>query len=254
VTVVSAVLLLTGAMLMLIAAIGVFRFPDVLSRLHAATKAASVGIGMVLVGAGAALGIGPLAFTLLVAVFHIVTAPVAGHALGRATRPEPETGMIRPSAFPLPARVVGLAAVWVVLWGDATSANLLGGLAVGSAIATLTRRGDAQRITVRPLASLRFAATFAVLVVRSTIAVSAAALGPRSRVNPGVQRVPLPAGSTAALVATANAVSLIPGTLTLAIDTEGSTLVVHVLQTDDPAAPSIVMLHSLAGAAFPPGV
>lgn len=250
-TVIAGVLLLIGAVLMLTAAVGVVRFPDVLARLHAATKAASIGIGLILVGAGAALGPGPLAFTVLVATFHLLTAPVAAHALARAVRTPLETETIRHSSFPFAARVVGLSAVWVVLWRDFSPANVLVGVVIGAAVATLTRRRSHERIAVRPWALLKFVATLTLLFGRSTVAVAAAALGPRRLVNPSIERVPLSPGSTAALLATANAVSLTPGTMTLALDTEAPALVVHLLRADYRAVTAIATLHSLAAAALP---
>ena len=83
--VVSAALLLSGVALAVVAAVGLVRFPDVLSRMHAATKPATLGI--VLVGTGAALRMddgGDAAKLLLVVAFQFVTAPVAGHMIGRA--------------------------------------------------------------------------------------------------------------------------------------------------------------------------
>jgi multicomponent Na+:H+ antiporter subunit G len=254
-TALAGLLMLAGALLTLIAAIGVFRFPDVLTRLHAATKAASVGIALVLVGAGAALGPGPLGFTLLVALFQVLTAPVAAHALGRAASSEPErVPTLRPASMPSAARIVGLAAVWVVLWGEPTPANLLGGLVVGGAVVSVTTRRDAERLRLRPVSALRFAGTFALLMVRSTISVAASALGPARRVDPVVHRIPLGPGSVSALVATANAVSLTPGTLTLAIDTEPPALVVHVIGPDESAVAAVASLHYLAAQTLPAAV
>jgi multicomponent Na+:H+ antiporter subunit E len=149
------------------------------------------------------------------------------------------------------ARVAGLAAVWVALWGEPSASNVLGGLAAGSFVGLVTTRRNAQRIRIRPVAVLRFVAIFSVLLVRSTIAVSAAALGPRRLMDPGVRRVPVGRGSTSALVAAANAVSLTPGTLTLAIDTEPPALIVHLIRPDDPAVDAVATLHALASDALP---
>ncbi len=83
--VVSAGLLLTGALLALIAALGLVRFPDVFSRMHAATKPATLGI--LLVTTGAALqqdASADVTKLLLVAAFQFLTAPVAAHMIGRA--------------------------------------------------------------------------------------------------------------------------------------------------------------------------
>ena len=81
----GAVLLLAGVLLTLVASIGLVRFPDVFTRMHAATKPAT--LGLLLVCAGAALVVddgGDRAALLLVAAFQFVTAPVAAHMVGRA--------------------------------------------------------------------------------------------------------------------------------------------------------------------------
>ena len=85
VDVLSAALLLTGVALAVVAGVGLVRFPDVFSRMHAATKPATLGV--LLVGSGAALRVdeGSDALKiLLVVAFQFVTAPVAAHMIGRA--------------------------------------------------------------------------------------------------------------------------------------------------------------------------
>lgn len=74
-----------GVLFLFAAAIGVLRFPDPLQRMHASTKAGTVGAVMVVLGAilapgqGGALSIGAIAI-----LFLLMTVPVAGHLLGRA--------------------------------------------------------------------------------------------------------------------------------------------------------------------------
>jgi len=83
--VLSAVCLLLGAALSLAAGIGVLRFPDVLSRMHAASKPQVLGLLLILLGVGLRLRTGiDVTTLLLVAVFQLVTAPVAAHMVGRA--------------------------------------------------------------------------------------------------------------------------------------------------------------------------
>jgi multicomponent Na+:H+ antiporter subunit G len=82
---VSAALLLVGATFMLVAALGVLRMPDLFMRLHCSTKSATLGVGCVMLGA--AVHFGEFAIwvrAVAVVVFFCVTAPVAGHVLGRA--------------------------------------------------------------------------------------------------------------------------------------------------------------------------
>lgn len=83
--VVSAALLLTGVLLTVVAAIGLVRFPDVFSRMHAATKPQTLGLLLAVVGAAVAMDDGSdRAKLLLVAAFGFLTAPVAAHMIGRA--------------------------------------------------------------------------------------------------------------------------------------------------------------------------
>jgi multicomponent Na+:H+ antiporter subunit G len=82
--VVGAVILLLGAVLCLAAAVGLVRFPDVLTRMHAATKPQTLGLLLVVTGVAISLR-EPRALGLLflVAVLQLLTAPVAAHMVGR---------------------------------------------------------------------------------------------------------------------------------------------------------------------------
>jgi multicomponent Na+:H+ antiporter subunit G len=93
--VVVAALLVTGALLNLVAAVGLHRLPDVFCRMHAATKPATLGLLLVLAGTAIALGDLRAATKLgLVAVLQFATNPVGSHMVGRAswraTPPAPE--------------------------------------------------------------------------------------------------------------------------------------------------------------------
>ncbi len=82
---VAAVLLLGGALVAVIASIGLHRLPDVFARMHVATKPATLGIAMCLGGAALRAGSAATSTKLVLAiVFQLVTTPVAGHLLGRA--------------------------------------------------------------------------------------------------------------------------------------------------------------------------
>jgi multicomponent Na+:H+ antiporter subunit G len=78
-------LLLFGAFFVLVSAIGILRFPDLYMRMHGATKAGTLGAGLILLGA--AVLFGTLSVTvkaIAVFAFLLLTAPVAAHVLGRA--------------------------------------------------------------------------------------------------------------------------------------------------------------------------
>lgn len=83
--VVAATLVLVGAGLSLVAGVGLVRMPDVFSRMHAATKPAT--LGLVLVAAGGVLRVATGADAtklVLVVALQFLTAPVASHLVGRA--------------------------------------------------------------------------------------------------------------------------------------------------------------------------
>lgn len=77
--------LLAGGLVIAFAALGVARFPDPFTRMHAATKAGVVGAGLIMLGAGLALGTPWAILTALAGVaFLVATTPLASHLLGRA--------------------------------------------------------------------------------------------------------------------------------------------------------------------------
>lgn len=81
----AAVCLIGGALLAFAAGVGVLRFPDLLSRMHAGTKPQVLGLVLVLVGLSLRLRSGGAVWALvLVALFQMLTAPVAAHLVGRA--------------------------------------------------------------------------------------------------------------------------------------------------------------------------
>lgn len=81
----AAVLLVLGGILSLAAGVGLVRFPDALSRLHAATKPQVLGLVFVIVAIALAsrnwstiLALAP------VLLFQMLTAPISAHMVGRA--------------------------------------------------------------------------------------------------------------------------------------------------------------------------
>lgn len=82
---VSAVFMVVGALMSLGAAIGLLRFPDLMSRMHAATKPQVLGLFLLLSAVGLQLRSWWVWPVLLVAwVFQLLTVPVSAHMVGRA--------------------------------------------------------------------------------------------------------------------------------------------------------------------------
>lgn len=92
----GAICLLLGALLCLAGAVGLVRFPDTLSRLHAVTKPQTLGLILALLGLALTLRTWAAITTLLiVGAAQFFTSPVSAHLVGRAAyrngRVDPET-------------------------------------------------------------------------------------------------------------------------------------------------------------------
>ncbi|MCH8556814.1 MAG: monovalent cation/H(+) antiporter subunit G [Balneolia bacterium] len=83
--IIIAILLLSGSFFVLVAAIGVLRLPDLMMKMHASTKAGTLGAGLILVSVGVAFDeISVLTRVIATIIFLLLTAPVAAHLIGRA--------------------------------------------------------------------------------------------------------------------------------------------------------------------------
>lgn len=82
---IALLLLLLGAVFMLLAAIGMVRMPDVLTRMHSSTKSGTLGVGLIMLGVALIFGdfaIGVRA--LAIVIFMFSTTPVSAHMIARA--------------------------------------------------------------------------------------------------------------------------------------------------------------------------
>ena len=81
----TSVLVVTGGFFAFAAALGVLRLPDVLIRMHASTKAGTLGCGLILLAAATHFGETAIVARALAAIlFLLLTAPVAAHMIARA--------------------------------------------------------------------------------------------------------------------------------------------------------------------------
>jgi multicomponent K+:H+ antiporter subunit G len=83
--VITSVLLLIGAFFILVGSIGLVRLPEFFMRLHAPTKASTLGVGGVLLASMVyAFNESVLIHELIITLFVFVTAPVSAHLLSQA--------------------------------------------------------------------------------------------------------------------------------------------------------------------------
>jgi len=82
----TGTLMLIGSIFCLVAALGIVRLPDALTRMHAATKAGTLGAGLMIIAEAffyRQVGVSLRAATVIALL--LLTAPVAAHLIGRAS-------------------------------------------------------------------------------------------------------------------------------------------------------------------------
>ncbi|WP_339763838.1 monovalent cation/H(+) antiporter subunit G [uncultured Hoeflea sp.] len=85
VTLISAALLVIGSFFALVASIGLLRLPDLYTRMHAASKAGTMGACLMLIALSIhATDVGTMSRALAGVVFFLLTAPVSSHLLAKA--------------------------------------------------------------------------------------------------------------------------------------------------------------------------
>lgn len=83
--IIIGIFIMIGSFFILVAAIGILRFNDIFSRLHATTKATSFGILLVITGVVVFfLNITVLLKALLIIFFIYLTAPLAAHSIAKS--------------------------------------------------------------------------------------------------------------------------------------------------------------------------
>lgn len=83
--VVGLICIVTGAVFTLIAAIGMVRYPDLLSRQHVATKPQVFSLIMYFIGIALLVRNTAMSWTLLlVCLFQLLSAPISAHMMSRA--------------------------------------------------------------------------------------------------------------------------------------------------------------------------
>jgi len=83
--IIISLLLLSGSIFVIVASVGVLRLPDLMMKMHASTKAGTLGAGLILVAMGFSFDdISVLTRILATIIFLLLTAPIAAHLIGRA--------------------------------------------------------------------------------------------------------------------------------------------------------------------------
>lgn len=83
--VIVSLFLLAGGFFTAVAGLGILRLPDVLIRMHASTKAGTLGVGLILTALAIHFAeVAAVTRAFAAVLFLLLTAPVAAHLIGRA--------------------------------------------------------------------------------------------------------------------------------------------------------------------------
>ncbi|WP_430817594.1 monovalent cation/H(+) antiporter subunit G [Carboxylicivirga sp. RSCT41] len=83
--IIISIFIVTGAIWILIAAIGLIRFKDLYSRIHATTKATSLGLLLTIIGVTIYFALWNVALKLsLIIIFIYLTSPLAAHSIAKS--------------------------------------------------------------------------------------------------------------------------------------------------------------------------
>ncbi|APS38344.1 MULTISPECIES: monovalent cation/H(+) antiporter subunit G [Salegentibacter] len=85
-SIIIVILITLGTLFVLLSAIGLVRMPDTYMRISVNTKAATLGVGLILVGTAVFFNdLSTTSRALVIILFVFLTAPVSAHLIGRAS-------------------------------------------------------------------------------------------------------------------------------------------------------------------------
>jgi multicomponent Na+:H+ antiporter subunit E len=132
---------------------------------------------------------------------------------------------------------ITLAFIWAVLSGAITSANLLIGFIIGYLIlGAMHLEGDKANYFRKVGQVVTFLLLFFREMIVSSLRVAYDVITPTYYMKPGIIGIPLDAKTDAEITLLANVITLTPGTLSLDISEDRSTLYIHAMFVDDPDA------------------
>ncbi|MDQ2678349.1 MAG: Na+/H+ antiporter subunit E [Actinomycetota bacterium] len=133
-----------------------------------------------------------------------------------------------------------LLVVWVLLWGSASPANVLSGLAVVALLFVVvpSSRKMMPSHLAHPWGLVKLGGWFVVNIVTSNVVLSWAILSPRAHLRTGVVRVPMTTPDVGIATMVTNITALTPGSMVVQVDHDPPVAVlwVHVLTPGAPEA------------------
>lgn len=127
-----------------------------------------------------------------------------------------------------------LALVWGAVTASFAPANLLFGFILGFISLWLVRERFDKRNFFRPARAARLAGVFLKELFLSGYRVALDTLSPRMDFEPAIIALPLDLKQDVEILLLANMISLTPGTLSVDVSSDKSTLYIHAMNVDDP--------------------
>jgi multicomponent Na+:H+ antiporter subunit E len=147
-------------------------------------------------------------------------------------------------------RIAVLVGLWLLAWGDLSLANVLSGVAAATAllVAFPPNRPADGGVHISPLGVARLAWYVVTQLVRSNAVMVGQILRPPSPTRPGVLAHHLHQPTDEVVTVVTSIISLSPGTMTVDVAPDSSTIYIHVFHLDDvdAARRSIARLERLA--------
>lgn len=128
-----------------------------------------------------------------------------------------------------------LLGLWLLLWGSASPANVLSGVAAITLLYLVfpSARPVAPRTFLSPVGLARLLGYFVKQVVISNLLLAREIASPRSRLRAHILEVPMRTTSRPFLTLVANITALTPGTMAVSARAEPPTITVHALVLSD---------------------
>ncbi|MBT8212660.1 MAG: monovalent cation/H(+) antiporter subunit G, partial [Acidimicrobiia bacterium] len=231
--VIAIVAVLTGAALSLLGAVGMLRFSDVFARMHASTKAATLGVILTTLAASLEVDtLGSVALLLLVTALLFLSAPLGASLLARAAYHDQLTPRNLPGRDDLADQTTtseststadrqgttGLLVGWLVVIWIALFASDSSGVVVGAILIALVvsaglpgYRPRWPRGIFNPIDFLRFLFVFVKTLVAANIDVAGAILR-RRHLRPAIIGLDLRVSTRTEVTLLMNVLTFTPGT------------------------------------------
>lgn len=136
--------------------------------------------------------------------------------------------------MPLATLALSIATIWLFMRGDASPGNFFVGLILAFFLILFLRRTYGQERAFRRWRDIvRFIIYFGWELIVANFQVMRIVLSPRLHIRPGIIAFKTKCKTPLSLTSLANSITLTPGTLSIDISEDGSTIFIHTLDIED---------------------